>query len=168
MKWYGVSFQLPGGYEGRDISLTEYLEAYGRWFKNIIQQFDSDSSWIVNHGRRDPIWFPNEEDSLPSLRTLFRQNDIPNKFKGALIFKTEDLLQFSEDLITYPTAVFNRHGSLYHDLDISHGELPFIIKISHHHNIDFLSIDKELLKKVVNENHSDIFIEREYRGTSLG
>ena len=26
-KWYGVSFQLPGGYEGRAISLKEYLDA---------------------------------------------------------------------------------------------------------------------------------------------
>jgi hypothetical protein len=165
MVWSFIS--ITGGFEGRDISLTEYLESYERWFRNIILQFDNTSSWIVNHDNRDAIWFPNEEDSLPSLRTLFRQNNIPNKFKGALIFKTGDLLKFSTDLITYPTAVFNKHGLLYDDLDISHGELPFIIKITHHRDIDFLSTDKELLRKVLNENHSSLFIIREYRGTSL-
>jgi hypothetical protein len=165
-EWYGVSFQLPGGYEGRDISLTEYLEAYEEWFKNTILQLDNALSWIVNHDR-DSKWFPNDEDNLTSLRTLFKQNDIPNKFKGALIFTTEDLLNFSRDLITYPIAVFDKHGLLYHDLDISHGELPFVIKISGHSNIDLLSTDKELLKKVVCENNSSLFIVREYRGTSL-
>lgn len=163
-EWYGVSVQLPGGYEGRDIGLTEYLEAYERWFENIILQFNA-STWVVNHGKRDAIWFPAEEDSLPSLRNLFKQNNIPNKFKGALIFTTEELLKFSNDLITYPFGVFSKHEWLYDDLDISHSELPFIIKISHHCNIDFLSTDKELIKKVVNENHSSLFIVREYQGT---
>jgi hypothetical protein len=165
-EWYGVSFQLPGGYEGRDISLTEYLEAYEGWFKNVILQLDNGSVWVVNHDR-DSKWFPNDEDNLTSLRTLFKQYDIPNKFKGALIFKTGDLLKFSKDLITYSIAVVNEHGRLYNDLDISHDKLPFIIKISGHSNIDFLSTDKELLKKVVNENRSSLFIVREYRGTSL-
>ena len=165
-EWYGVSFQLPGGYEGRDISLTEYLEAYEGWFKNVILQLDNGSIWFVNHDR-DSKWFPNEEDNLTSLRTLFKQNDIPNKFKGALIFTTKDLLKFYKDLITYPTTVFNKHGWLYNDLDISHGELPFIIKISGHSNIDFLSTDKGLLKKVVDQNRLNLFIAREYRGTSF-
>ncbi len=167
VKWYGVSFQLPGGFEGRDISLTEYLESYESWFRNVILQFDSTSSWIVNHDDRDDIWFPTKEDSLPTLRTLFKQNNIPNKFKGALIFTADDLLKFCKDLIIYPTAVFNKPGLLYDDVDISYSELPFIIKITHHRNIDFLSTDKEYLRKVVNQNHSSLFIVREYRGTSL-
>jgi hypothetical protein len=130
-------------------------------------QLGNASFWVVNYDR-DSKWFPNDEDNLTSLRTLFKQNNISNKFKGALIFTTGDLLKFSKDLIAYPIAVFNEHGLLYNDLDISHGELPFIIKISGHSNIDFLSTDKELLRKVVGENRSSLFIVREYRATSLG
>jgi hypothetical protein len=166
-KWYGVSFQLPGGYEGRDIGLIEYFEAYENWFKNIIAQLDNGSSWVVNHDDKDMDWFPYDEDTLPSLRTLFKKNNIPNKFKGGLVLTTAELLEYTRDLITYPFALFKQEGLLYNDLDISHGELPFIIKISHHCNIDFLSTDKELLKKVVSENSLRHFIIRGYKGISL-
>jgi len=166
-KWYGVSFQLPGGYEGREISLTEYLEAYESWFKTIILQLDNGSLWIVNHDDKDLQWLPNDEDNLISLRTLFKQNNIPNEFKGALSFTKDDLLKYSNDLISYPLAVFNATEVLYKDLDISHSELPFIIKISGHANIDLLSTDKDLLKEVVDANASNGFILKPYRGTSL-
>jgi hypothetical protein len=167
-KWYGVSFQLPGGFEGREIDLTEYIEKYESWFKNIILRFDNGSFWIVSHDDKDLNWFPNDENNLISLRTLFNQNNIPNTFRGALIFTKGDLLEFSRDLISYPFAVFNEDGLLHKNLDISHSELPFIIKISGHMNIDLLSTNKELLREVANENSSSIFIVREYRGTSLG
>jgi hypothetical protein len=166
-KWYGVSFQLPGGYEGREIGLTEYFEAYENWFKNIILQLDNDSYWVVNHDKNDMDWFPYEEDTLVSLRALFKQNNIPNKFKGALILTTKDLLKYSRDLITYPFALLKQDGLLYNDLDISHAELPFIIKISHHSNIDLLSTDKEILKNVVSENSPSHFILRNYKGILL-
>lgn len=129
-KWYGVSFQLPGGYEGRKIGLAEYLEAYEQWFKAIISQLDKGSSWTVNHDDKDMKWLPNEEDNLTALRTLFKQNHIPNEFEGALLFTKDDLLKFARELISYPLAVFNEVGLLYTDLAISHSELPFVIKIS--------------------------------------
>jgi len=166
-KWYGVSLQLPGGYEGRKISLMEYLEAYERWFKAIILQLDNGSLWIVNHDYKDLQWLPNDEDNLISLRALFKQNNIPNEFKGALSFTKDDLLKVSNDLISYPLAVFNAADVLYKDLDISHSELPFIIKISGHANIDLLSTDKDLLKEVLDANSSNGFILKPYRGTSL-
>lgn len=166
-KWYGVSLQLPGGYEGRKISLTEYLEAYERWFKAIILQLDNGSIWIVNHDYKDLQWLPNDEDNLISLRALFKQNNIPNEFKGALSFTKDDLLKVSNDLISYPLAVFNAADVLYKDLDISHSELPFIIKISGHANIDLLSTDKDLLKEVLDASSSTGFILKPYRGTSL-
>ncbi|MBK0379060.1 hypothetical protein [Mucilaginibacter segetis] len=159
-EWFGVSFQLPGGYEGGNISETEYLEAYETWFKTVISQFGNSSLWTVNHDKRDLEWFPNEEDNLTNLRTLFEQNNIPDKFKGALVFTTDDLLMFSADLITYPVAVFNKEGWLYSDLDISHNALPFIIKISAHCNIDLLSTDEDLLMEIVNKNSPDVFIRR--------
>ena len=40
VKWHGVSFQLSGGFEGREISLTEYLQAYENWFNSLILQLD--------------------------------------------------------------------------------------------------------------------------------
>jgi len=166
-KWYGVSFQLRGGYEGRAISLKEYLDAYKSWFKNIIKQYDNGLDWIVNHDSTYAKWFPNKEANLSTLRTLFRENNISNEFDGALILNTNDLLKFSEELISYPLAVFNRPATVYHNLDISHSVLPFIIKISGHANIDLLSTDKDLLKEVVNANASNGFILKPYRGTSL-
>lgn len=114
-QWFGVSIQLPGGYEGRDISLTEYLEAYEEWFIKTILRLDNGSPWVVNHVI-DSKWLPNDEDNLTPLRTVFKQNNIPNRFKGALILSTGDLLKLSQDFITYPIAVFNAPGLLYEDL----------------------------------------------------
>jgi hypothetical protein len=165
VEWYGVSFQLSGGFEGRNIGLREYLKAYKAWFKNVITEFDNGSTWIVNHEGRDMEWFPYDQDTLPALRTLFKQNNILNTFKGALIFTTDDLLKFCKDLISYPTALI-KGRRLYQDLVISRNDLPFIIKISHHSNIDFLSTDKDLLRKMLDE-HSHSFILKMYRGTSL-
>ena len=101
------------------------------------------------------------------MRTLFKQNGIPNKFKGALVFTKDDLLQFAKDLISYPFAVFNEKGLLYKNLDVSNGKLEFIIKISGHLNIDLLSTDKDLLKEAVKANASNDFILKPCRGTSL-
>ncbi|MEE1946540.1 hypothetical protein VRU48_15550 [Pedobacter sp. KR3-3] len=166
-KWYGVSFQLPGGYEGREIGLTEYLEAYAEWFKAIISQLDKGSFWTVNHDGKDMNWLPNDENNLVPLRALFKQNHISNEFKGALLFTKDDLLKFAKELISYPLAVFNEAGYLYENLDVSHSELSFIIKISGHANIDLLSTDQELLTAVINANNSNSFILRPYRGTFL-
>jgi hypothetical protein len=164
--WYGVSFQLPGGFEGRNIGITEFLEKYETWFKDLIIKLDTGLPWVINHDDKDLNWFPNDEDSLPSLRILFKQNNIPNNFRGALIFSTNELLEFTRDLLSYPTCVFKEERLLYKDLDISHAELPIVIKISAHWNIHLLSTDKNVLREILNENRSD-FIIREYRGTLL-
>lgn len=166
VKWYGVSFQLHK--KEKEISLKEFLEKYEGWFKNIISSFNNRSFWIVNHDKNDLNWFPNKENNLTKLRNLFQQNNVPNKFRGALVFNKDNLLKFSKDLISYPYAVFDEDGLFYMNLDISHDELPFIIKILDHLNIDLLSTNKDLLKEVVNKNSSDLFIVKEYRGTSVG
>jgi hypothetical protein len=166
-KWYGISFQLPGVFEGKDIGLEVYLEAYEDLFKNIITKLDTGLPWIINHDYIDEYWFPNDEDNLSSLRALFKENNIPTTFKGALILMKDDLLKFTKDLISYPYAVFDKKELLYDNLDISHGEKQFIIKISGHLNIDVLSTDDELLRRVVSENCSSKFIIKEYRGTKL-
>jgi len=166
-EWYGVSFQLPGVSEGKDIGLVIYLEAYKNWFENIVNQFDKDSSWIVNHDSLDRDWFPNNENNLIDIRTLFKQNRISNKFKGALVFSTNDLLKFTKDILSYPYSVIKEKGRFYSNIDISNSQIQFVIKILDHLNIDLLSTDKEFLKKVVNESYTDNFIVRKYRGTDL-
>ena len=167
IKWYGVSFQLPGGSEGKEIGLTKFVEVYEGLFKSVVLKLNNGSFWIVNHDDKDLNWLPNDDDNLTHLRTLFKDKNVPNTFKGALVFTTDDLLEYSKDLISYPYAVLHKDGFLYKDLNVSHGELQFIIKISGHLNIDFLSTDQELLREVVNENSSSTFIVKEYRGTSL-
>jgi hypothetical protein len=167
-EWNGVSIQLPGASEGKVGSLTEFVEAYKGLFKNVVLKLDNGSSWIVNHDKKDLDWFPNDEDNLTALRALFKQNNIPNAFRGALVFTKDDLLKFSGELISYPSAVFNQDGFYYASLDISLGELPFIIKIYGRFSIDLLSTNKELLKEVIKENSSSLFIVREFRGSSLG
>ncbi len=166
-QWYGVSFQLPSVSQGQDIGLQLYVKNYKYWFENIINQLDNNSTWIVNHETFDKAWFPNNDKNLIALRTLFKQNSIPNTFKGALVFATNDLLKFTTDIISYPYTVCReqQQGRFYSNIDISNSHIPFVIKILDHLNIDLLSTDLELLKKVVNDNSSDIFIERLYRGT---
>lgn len=151
----------------KEISLKEFLEKYEGWFKNIISSFDHRSFWIVNHDKNDLNWFPTKENNLTNLRNLFQQNNVSDKFRGALVFTKDNLLKFSRDLISYPYAVYDEEGLFYMNLDISHGELPFIIKILDHLNIDLLSTNKDLLKEVINKNSSNLFIVKEYRGTSL-
>ena len=167
IKWYGMSFQLPGGFEGNEVNFKEYLETYEPWFKQVVLKLDNGSSWIVSHEGKGLKWFPYGGDSLTHLRGLFKQNNVPNTFKGALIFSLNDLLAFSRDLISYPYAAASKVGALYRDLDISHGEFPVVIKISGHLNIDILSTDKEMLKELVRENSLSFFVLKAYNGTSL-
>jgi hypothetical protein len=163
IKWYGVSFQLPGAGEGEKIELNKYVEVYEPLFKNVVTKLDTGSIWIVNHDDKDLKWLPNNYDNLTHLRTLFKDKKIKNNFRGALIFSKNDLLEFSKELISYPYVLFAKDGSLYKNLDISHGKLQFIIKISGQLNIDFLCTDEKLLKKVINENSSSLFVVKEYR-----
>jgi hypothetical protein len=163
-KWQGVSFQLPGGSEGKEISFKKYVETYEPLFKKVVTKFGRDSFWIVNHESKDLKWFPNADDNLNDLRALFRENDVPNNFVGAIVFSMTDLLKFSVDLISYPYVVFKKQGFLYKDLNVSHTKYQFIIKISGHLNIDLLSTDKNFLTEIVNENSSNLFTTKVYRG----
>lgn len=166
-RWYGVSFQLPGAVLGNKIELNKYVEIYEPLFTNVVSRLDSGSFWIVNHDDKDLKWLPNNEHNLAHLRALFKSRKIKNEFKGALIFTTDELLEYSKDLITYPYVVFDKDGYLYKNLDISHAKLQFIIKISGHLNIDFLSTDEKLLREVVNENSSNLFVVNQYRRNDL-
>lgn len=164
-EWYGISFQMNT--EEIDQNLVKYFEFYEPLFKNILLCFKNNLRWIVNQDYITYGWFPNRENTLSSLRTLFKQNKIPNTFKGALICGKDDLLEFSKDLLTYPFVMFKKNGLLYDNLDISNSEIQFIIKISDNKCVDLLSTDKELLRKVVDKITTNKFKVKEYRNTSL-
>lgn len=165
IKWYGVSFYLNTG--DKDMDTMKFVEFYEPLFKNMLLSFAKEGKWIVNLDYSGQDWFPNNENTLCSLRALFKKSKIPNKYRGALIFDKDDLLEFSRELLSYPFEMFPEDGCFYSDLDVSHVELQFIIKISGYWTIDLLSTDIELLRKVVNENSSNYFNVKEYRGTSL-
>jgi hypothetical protein len=167
VKWYGVSFQVTEIADQKDASYAsfqQYLEMYEPLFKNIILDFDNDSSWIVSHDWHGRPWFPFENDNLPDLRTLFKRNDISNTFKGAMIFSAPDLIAYSKELLSYPYAVTGMKGVFYRDLDISHSQLPAIIRISGHLNIDFISTEEKIFKKIRHADFASGFVVKEYRG----
>jgi hypothetical protein len=165
VNWYGVSFQVDP--KGKEFNLADFIRSYDPWFKKDISTFERGSSWIINHDKIDLEWFPNNEDNLRSLRNLFKQNDISANFRGALICSEDLLMELSKDLISYPYGLFKEEGLFYSNIDISHRDLPFVIKVLDHLNIDLLSTDEKLLRKVVSENKSDSFLLKPYRGTSL-
>lgn len=158
--WNSVSF-LSSKNEGR-YGLIECADAYEYLVKNIVSKFNDDSLWIVNHDNKDLVWFPNDENNLTHLRTFFKQREMPNTYKGALIFTKDDLFEFSKDLVSYPYSVFNKKYLLYNNLDISHHRLPFIIKIYSDFCIDLLSTDKILLKEIIDQCSQSPFIIKQY------
>jgi hypothetical protein len=164
VKWYGASFQMAEIADQKNASFQLYLEKYEPLFTNIVLDIDNGSSWIVSHDIKGVPWFPNEYDNLPDLRTLFKRNDILTTFKGAVIFSTADLGEYSKELVSYPYTVTGRKGVLYRDLDISHSELPAIIRISGHLNIDFISTEKNIFKKIRHADFASGFVVKEYRG----
>jgi hypothetical protein len=54
--WKGVSFQLPGGSEGKQIDFNGYVETYKPLFNKVVSKFGNSSFWIVNHEAKDLKW----------------------------------------------------------------------------------------------------------------
>ena len=150
-KWYGYSFQLDEDERTVSYALNTYkpmfINIYQSFFEEVVLSFGSTSRWIANHDDNDRQWFPNNQNNLPRLRSLFKSNNVPLSFKGALEFEAKDLLQFSKEIMLYPTSVSNVERKCYCDLSISNREVPFIIKTTHHLDIDLMSTDMELLEK---------------------
>ncbi len=164
VKWFGVSFQVVEIADQKNASFEQYLKLYEPLFKNMVLAFDDISSWIVSHDIKDRPWFPYSNDSLPNLRTLFKLNNISNSFTGAVVFSTPDLMAYAKELVSYPYAVIGTKGSLYRDLDISHSKLPAIIRISGHLNIDFISSEENIFRKIRHADFASRFVVKEYRG----
>ncbi len=158
-EWCAVSIQMSSEDEKNDLS--KFIDVFEVIFKNVILQLDNGVSWIINHDDKDMKWFLNNKNNLEALRTVFKNNDVQDTFIGSLILEKDELLELTQDLISYPYVLS------YKDLDISHSKKPFIIKITSHLTIDLLCMDKELLKKIVNKNTPESVIVKAYRGTSL-
>lgn len=157
--WYAVSVQVSGAAERNvDVKNADTLEPL---FKNIITSFDSGEPWIVNHFYKSGQWLPDDANNLTALRILFNDNNVPTAFKGPLLFTKDDLLKSAKDLILYPHILSSQ------DLDISHSQLPFIMKTSQHLCIDLFSTDKMLLRKILSENTQADLIVKEYRSSAL-
>lgn len=164
--WFGVSYQLDEKLES--VTLDSFVNNFESFIRFLITMFDKDTDWVVNHDDKDLDWFPNNEDNLYDLRKLFKENNIPNNFRGGLILTGHDLLTWIKSLMIYPFSVFNDKDILYKNLDISNCRYQFIIKISGHLNIDLLSTNKDFLEKIIfNDNYPHKFIVKEYRGTKL-
>jgi hypothetical protein len=152
IEWYGFSMQtrtLQGYRFERKLEKEEFskiIDVLEEAFKSSIAKYDKNSNWIINHEYKDFDWFKNDNDNLPSLRKLFKQNGIPNSFRGSLICSKKDLFAYSRDLISYPFVLS------YRNLDISHNTLPLIIKITGHIDINILSTNKALLKEFLPNN----------------
>jgi len=156
--WNALSFSI----KSKANSLIQSLELLELFLKNAIIALDSGNNFIINHDDKDMKWFIYEENNLPSLRTLFKRNNIQNTFKGYLICKKNDLFDITNDIVSYPYILS------YKNLDISHENLPFIIKITDHLTIDLLSTDKILLNEIKNKCFNDSFNIIEYRGSQSG
>ena len=165
--WYGMSFQLRSASKGKEIELSHFLRVFKALFESVISKLDNSSFWIVNHEDKDLDWFPNNYNNLMQLRALFKKGKVPNTFRGALVFTKTDLLGCTKDIISYPYTVLQKEGYFYKDLNVSHAELQFIIKISSHLNIDFLSQNRTLLQEIVTANTSSDFVLKPYSGTFL-
>lgn len=157
-KWQAVSLQMKSD---RVNTLSNFIKVFSLIFRSVVIKLDNGFSWIINHDDKDMSWFPNENDNLETLRRIFKTNNIKYNFKGVLILDKEELLDITQDIMSYPYIL------LYKNLDISHSELQFIIKITSHLTIDLLSTDKELLRKIIDENSTNDIILKEYRGTTL-
>jgi hypothetical protein len=158
-KWNAISLQMNS--ENEENNLSKFVDVFELILKNVILKLDSGISWIINHDDKDMKWFLNDKNNLEALRSVFKQNNIQDTYKGSLILDKDDLFELAQDLISYPYVLS------YKNLDISHSKLPFILKITSHLTIDLLCMDKELLRKVIDENSSNKIIIKEYRGTSL-
>lgn len=164
IKWYGVSFQLIP-FE-KEVTPDYFVRRYEVLCKNVITSVDTGSFWIINHDDKDLIWFPNENHNLRRLRKLFKENNKPNSFKGAIMLQKNELIGIFGDLLLYPSSVLSKDGFLYKNIDISHIDSKFIIKISGHGCVDFLSKEEDILRQIV-KKYTEGFIVKEYSGTSL-
>jgi hypothetical protein len=133
--WYGVSLQQEDIKDEKLYKVSEHVidnctHRLEITFKEIISRLDQGLPWIVNHDEKDLMWFNKEIKTLPKLIDIFNQSNIPTSFIGCLTLYKENLFELAHELITYPYVL------RYKNLDISHSQLPFVIKLTGHLTLD--------------------------------
>ncbi|MBX2906664.1 MAG: hypothetical protein KF744_11540 [Taibaiella sp.] len=156
-EWQGVSFQIDSsrGHVSQEGALAEYKNLT----ENTIQQFDGEDHWVVNHDDKDLAWLRAGSERLAALSAAFSSNGVAGNFTGALIVDKNQLIGLLDDLILYPYMLS------YKNIDISHGKIPFVIKISSHFNVDLLTPDKKLLQTIAGRVSLPIFKVLNYSGS---
>ena len=92
---------------------------------------------------------------------MFIQNNINYDFVGGLELSTIELKGIFYDLIMYP---FDQ----CFDIFIAKNNIPFVIQLNQHYEVDILSTDINLIKGVINNcNLQNIFNVRITSGTIL-
>jgi hypothetical protein len=163
--WYGFSLQVKNlencrfEKELKEDEFNQTIDLLESAFKIIIATYDNGSFWTINHEYKDFDWFKNNDGNLTSLRTVFKQQNIPNSFKGSLICSKDDLFAYSRELISYPFILS------YRNLDISHNALPLIIKITNHLSISVISSNTTLLNDFLKNNSVSNMNTVKYRGS---
>jgi hypothetical protein len=162
--WHAFSLQLAEIrndqlYKAPEQTVVNCINHLEISFKKMISGIDQSLPWIVNHDDKDLPWFNEDGNTMPELRKLFKQNNVPLSFVGCLTFDRDDLLNLARELITYSYILS------YKNLDISHGKLPLVVKFTGHLTLDLLSTDKALLTKILNDNAFDVFLKIPYRSS---
>ena len=163
-RWFGVSLQLASIQNQKlSVSTNEIIEhsidLLLLALKTIVSMLDKSRFWIVNHDDKDMEWFPvgKNGEMVPELKAFFQQNNVPNSYRGSLVFSKDDLLLIGRDLVSYP------YRFSYKNLDISHSELQFVIKITGHLTIDLLSTNQTLIHQIMNDGSLSTFVKINYR-----
>lgn len=163
-RWFGVSLQLePIQNQKLYLVTNEIIEhsidVLSMAFEAIVSKLDQNQCWIVNHDDKDMEWFPigKDDEMLPELKALFQRNNVSNSYKGSLVLLKDELLVLARDLMSYP------YRFSYKNLDISHCELQFVVKITGHLTIDLLSTDQMLIQRIESDSLLSTFAKMRYR-----
>ena len=160
--WHGVSLQQTeirneSLYQVSDAVVTNSIDCLEKVFKEIMSSLDQGLPWVVNHDDLDLPWFREKGNTMPKMRDLFRQMDIPISFVGCLLFSTDDLGELARELTTYSYILPHKN------LDVSHSKLPFVMKLTGHLTLDLLSTDMALITKILDDGIVDYFLKIPYR-----
>lgn len=133
---------------------------------SVIELLDDNNNWIIFHGAKRK-WLIEDPDerfiskNLSNLKKLFIQNNINYDFVGGLEFSTIELKGIFYDLIMYP---FDQ----CFDIFIAKSNIPFVIQLNQHYEINIICSDVNLIRSVVNNcNSSNTFYTRIAIGTVL-
>ncbi len=162
--WNLVAFTQ---YKGEEFEVTNInTKRLVELLSSIIKLLDDKNNWIILHGAKRKWFIENDEEkfiskNLINLKKLFIQNNINYDFVGGLEFSTIELKGIFYDLIMYP---FDQ----CFDIFIAKSNIPFVIQLNQHYEVNILSTDINLIRRVINNcDLTKTFNTRIARGTIL-